>query len=150
MSDFLSSSHLFISSLSSSFSSLSSPFSSLSSCSIYSLSSLHTFYFYFEPPLSTLLFYSTLLYSALPYSICIFFVTFSSLAHHIKSIWSYCTLEFNISKERIMDDFNPYGISVLSGHLKALELLGQLTVRAGTAKRYLAVFDPIMIFLMVN
>ena len=49
-----------------------------------------------------------------------------------------------------MDDFNPYGISVLSGHLKALELLGQLTVRAGTAKRYLAVFDPIMIFLMVN
>ena len=39
-------------------------------------------------------------------------------------------------KERIMDDFDPTNPATLSGHLKALELLGQLTARAGPARRY--------------
>lgn len=39
-------------------------------------------------------------------------------------------------KERIMDDFDPTNPATLSGHLKALELLGQLTARAGSARRY--------------
>jgi hypothetical protein len=39
-------------------------------------------------------------------------------------------------QERIMDDFDPTNPATLSGHLKALELLGQLTARAGPARRY--------------
>ena len=34
-----------------------------------------------------------------------------------------------------MDDFSPLGPQGLLGHLKALELLGQLTSRAGSLKR---------------
>ena len=38
-----------------------------------------------------------------------------------------------------MDDFDPNSPATLSGHLKALELLGQLTARAGPARRYVHV-----------
>ena len=43
-------------------------------------------------------------------------------------------------KERIMDDFDPTNPATLSGHLKALELLGQLTARAGPARRYVRAY----------
>ena len=38
-----------------------------------------------------------------------------------------------------MDDFDPTSPATLSGHLKALELLGQLTARAGPARRYVRI-----------
>ena len=38
-----------------------------------------------------------------------------------------------------MDDFSPLGPQGLLGHLKALELLGQLTSRAGSLKRCVTV-----------
>lgn len=48
------------------------------------------------------------------------------------------------AKERIMDDFNPTNPATLSGHLKALELLGQLTARAGPARRYVRAHETFL------
>lgn len=48
-----------------------------------------------------------------------------------------------------MDDFDPTSPATLSGHLKALELLGQLTARAGPARRYVHV-RPILFFLSIT
>ena len=45
------------------------------------------------------------------------------------------SLSHTQTQERIIDDFSPTTPMALSGHCKALELLGQLSSRAGPLKR---------------
>jgi hypothetical protein len=49
-----------------------------------------------------------------------------------------------------MDDFRPVGSNGLTGHLRAVELLGPLTARAGALKRYVRTYVCILFLFMIH
>ena len=79
------------------------------------------------------------------------FLNYASISFSVFKTILLLTLSLNYPfnththmKERIMDDFDPTNPATLSGHLKALELLGQLTARAGPARRYVRAHTAIL------